>query len=283
MNKMKELMKKQIQDSLSIQRKSNEEIYKEEQENPNAMSKWLPYFIDKGFNIPKTIIHEFPEEWFSWLNSDNYSEEKIKEFNAYMKKLVLESREDFISNALNNGKPLFMKTGSFSDKFRFSGCKVLSTEALGEQFLNIFYSAMMVSCPPTTEVVIREFIDTKSDRKYIYDGMKLNTEYRIFYDFDKKQIVGVFNYWDRKVLSEALENPYSMDDYHTFVSEIDNIEKEYEEQRDSLIAQCNQILPNVQLKGIWSIDFMFDGDKFWLIDAALGRNSYYFNRIKAEN
>ena len=64
-----------------------------------------------------------------------------------------------------------------------------------------------------------------------------------------------------------------------FDKSIDAIEKDFEFLKDILAKQVDGNIKEVELKGIWSIDFMFDGEKFWLIDAAIGSQSAYFERI----
>lgn len=85
----------------------------------------------------------------------------------------------------------------------------------------------------------------------------------------------MFNYWDREVRNH-LRNIY---DIIRFDKSIDAIEKDFEFLKDILAEQVQENIKDVELEGIWSIDFMFDGEKFWLIDAAIGRQSAYFEKI----
>lgn len=249
-------------------KKEKQEILEELRRNPNNMSYWLPKFQDKGFNIPETTIIPLTLEWMDWLFSDNYKPEKIAKFSEWIKEKLSEKEFD-------TDRELFIKTGNFSNKFCFEDCHLKKIDNIGQQFLNIFYASMCVGCDSSPEICVREFIRTSYDREKIYDGMKLNTEFRVFYDFEKKKIVGMFNYWDREVRNHL----YNCYDIIRFDKSIDAIEKDFEFLKDILAKQVDGNIKEVELKGIWSIDFMFDGEKFWLIDAAIGSQSAYFERI----
>ena len=60
-----------------------------------------------------------------------------------------------------------------------------------------------------------------------------------------------------------------------------SIESDFEKLKDSLQSSVEDKLAAVEgFSGIWSVDFMWDGEKFWLIDMAIGYESYYFDKIK---
>lgn len=252
----------------SIQEK--EEILEELRKNPNNMSYWLPKFHEKGFFIPDTEIIFLNVEWMDWLLSDSYKPEKIAEFSLWINKKLEEI-------GFNTNRELFIKTGNFSNKFCFSDCHIKNADNIGEHFLNVFYGSMCVGCDISPEICVREFIHTSYERPTIYDGMKLNTEFRVFYDFDKQKIVDIFNYWDRQTMQQHLHQPNEL---RRFNDSIDSIEKDFEFLKDILSKQVEENIQSVSLTGIWSVDFMFDGEKFWLIDAAIGYQSYYFDKIQ---
>lgn len=249
-----------------------EKIMQDLRNNLNSMSYWLPKFENKGFNIPETVIIPLTAEWLDWLISDSYKPEKIKEFTEWI-------NEKIEISGFNTNRELFMKTGNFSNKFVFKFPHLKNTENIGEQFLNVFYGGMCVGCEICPEICIREFIHTDYKRKSIYRGMKLNTEFRVFYDFDKKKIVGMFNYWDRDTMQKNL---YDEEDLESFNTCIDDIEKDIETLSPVLSEVLEKNMPKVSLSSIWSVDFMWDGHKFWLIDAAIGSQSYYFDKISME-
>lgn len=246
-----------------------EQILKNLLSNPNSMSYWLPKLQNKGFNIPETIIIPLTVEWLDWLFSDNYMPDKIQEFTDWINERLKE-------DGFNTDRELFAKTGNFSNKFVFNFPYLKNNRKIGEQFLNVFYGGMCVGCETCPEICIREFVHTSYERKSIYCGMKLNTEFRVFYDFEKRKIVEIFNYWDRKTMQENL---YDKDDLQNFNDTIDDIENDFEYLKPILFELVEKNIKQVELNGVWSIDFMWDGQKFWLIDAAIGSQSYYFDKI----
>lgn len=249
-----------------------EKMLEQLRNKPNSMSYWLPKFENKGLNIPETVIIPLSQQWFEWLMSDNYEQEKINEFTEWINER-LEERE------FDTNRELFIKTGTFSNKFVFQFPHVIDTKKIGQQYLDVFYGGMCVGCEPCPEICVREFIHTSYERESIYHGMKLNTEFRMFYDFDKKKILDIFNYWDRETMQKSL----SKDDLEGFLKSIADIECDYIYLKPILTDLVEDSIQSVDLNGIWSIDFMWDGEKFWFIDAAIGRQSYYFDRLKLQD
>lgn len=248
------------------------EILEQLRSNPNSMSYWLPKFEGKGFNIPETVIIPLTVEWLDWLFSDDYKPDKIKEFTDWI-------NGELSKTGFNINRELFVKTGNFSNKFVFEFPHLKNADNIGEQFLNVFYGGMCVGCEECPEICIREFIHTAYERKSIYYGMKLNTEFRVFYDFDRKEIAGIFNYWDREAMRNSL---YDKEELENFNACIDDIESDFEYLKPILAKMVSEHLKSVDLNGIWSVDFMWDGQKFWLIDAAIGSQSYYFEKLERD-
>ncbi|MCM1224312.1 MAG: hypothetical protein NC548_58655 [Lachnospiraceae bacterium] len=250
--------------------KEKEQHLQELLNHPNSMSYWLPKFRNKGFHIPDTIIIPLTVDWYDWLWSDSYKPEKIQEFTDWINEKLKET-------GFNTDRELFIKTGNFSNKFWFKHPYLKTTENIGEHYLNVFYGGMCVGCMDSPEICVREFIHTDYERKSIYSGMKLNTEFRVFYDFDKQKIVGMFNYWDRETMQKHL---YDEEELRNFNDTIDDIESDFNYLKPILAEMVEKNIKAVDLDGVWSIDFMWDGQYFWLIDAALGKNSYYFEKLR---
>src|SRR5699024_5736815 len=171
--------------------------YNQYKDTPENMSYWYPKIIQSKNNsqlkVPITKIIPLTFEWWVWLNSGNYTDDKKIEFKNYLL--------DEIGN-FENGKKLFLKTGVFSNKFVFkwTECDKYRTN-IHQQFLDIFYSAILLGANMTSELVVREFIESKENVPKIYEGMPLHTEFRVFYDFDNRDIVGISNYWNPDVMT----------------------------------------------------------------------------------
>lgn len=263
------------------------EGYERGKSDVHNLSYWLPKIKDVGFKVPDTIVIPLTFERYKWLCSDDYSDDAILSFTEELK--------EYLSLCgFNLDRKLFLKTGVYSNKFNFEDCVlegIKDIDAIGTKFLNIFYDSMLVGAGKNSELVVREYISAKEERPKIYNGMPLNTEFRLFYDFDNKKVLGVFNYWDRATMEDALNMEgrpcpekileSKKADYNTFKSIIDVIESEFNELKDDLIESANIKLSKVEgLDGIWSVDFMYiDGDMY-LIDMALGHRSYYWSKLQ---
>lgn len=241
--------------------------------NENELSFWFPKIQKlkhESILIPETCIIPISYKWFCWLMSDNYKAEEKKAFSQYIKKQL--TKTDFLIR-----RELFMKTGLFSNKFQFKQAHLEDgvQDDIGERYLEIAYAGLCVGCPMSKDLVLREFIHTAYERPTIYDGMKLNTEFRVFYSFDKKSVEKIVNYWDTATM---LTHLYREEDKKAFLSVSESIEREFHARAAELSRICCQVLPEVPLYGTWSIDFMWTGQKYALIDMALAKESYYYNK-----
>ena len=243
--------------------------YERSKKNPNNMSYWLPFVSEIGFTIPETQIIDIPFEWFKWLRSDDYATEKIEELTEYL-------RAEVESKGFSTDREMFIKTGVFSNKFVFRSCKLDNIENIGKQFLEVYYNSALVGASNSSELVIREFIKGKEEKEKIYEGMPLNTEFRVFYDFENKEIMGIFNYWDTEVMLENLRGK----DKITFLDNFEKIEEEYEIRKQAVIEEVEKNIGKCELEGQWSMDFMLVDGKIYLIDMAIAKESYYYNKLE---
>lgn len=241
----------------------NEKEYDEALNNLENMSYWFPKISSSTtaqlsyLKLPKTKIVTLNFDWFKWLRSDSYTNEKIQAFNEYLKHELDGFKENNIS--------IFMKTGVFSNKFDFNNVIINNSEQIGEKFLNMYYSSMLVGADMTAEVVLREMIEDAEDRRKIYNGMPLHTEFRVFYDFDSKKCIGVTNYWHPELMIKNLRGV----DLESFLYEKDNLVKDFEQYKNEITNQVGIFMSGVSdLSGKWSVDIMKNGQDFWLIDMA---------------
>lgn len=243
--------------------KRRKENYMACQSNLENMSYWLPKVhssIEKSkvnLAIPETLIVHLDFDRWRWLTSDNYKEEAIAEFNEFLKNETKDFRE---------GKSkVFMKTGIFSNKFQFDQTEITNDETIGSQLLDMFYTSMIYGASETAEIAFREFIETEAGIPSIYNGMPLNTEYRVFYDFDNKKVLGVSNYWHPEVMEPALKDQ----DLETYLLYKNKLVSSFQEHKDEVSSLVHEALKEeTSLKGSWSVDILKSGKKFWLIDMA---------------
>lgn len=106
--------------------------------------------------------------------------------------------------------------------------------------------------------------------------MPMNAEFRVFYDFDSQKVFGMVNYWD----SMTMRNSLSGKDYTSFLKVEKELNDMYEFLSPILKEECNEKLKNAKLTGQWSVDFMWNGREFILIDMAHAQSSHYWNRFQ---
>jgi hypothetical protein len=245
--------------------------------NPENMSIWLPRILSSTtsklsrLKIPDTKIIALTFDYWKWLRSDSYTKETIKEFNDWL----VAQLDDFLM-----GEPLFMKSGVFSNKFQFGNTMIDNNEDIGEKFLNVFYQSMVVGADNTSEVVFRQRVIENERTAKIYGGMPLHTEFRVFYDFDSKEIVGVSNYWHPDEMNGYL----SPADQQTYNQELPRILSDFNENKHMVAFEVSKYMEGcTKLKGKWSVDVMKNGEDYWLIDMARMERSALVHRMEPVN
>jgi hypothetical protein len=175
------------------------------------------------------------------------------------------------------GETLFMKTGIFSNKFQFKSTVVNNNKTIGSQLLDIFYTSMTFGADKTSEVIFRQMILDQENRLKIYEGMPLHTEFRVFYDFDSKEIVGIANYWHPEVMDSNLQG----EDALTYTIEKEKIVNDFNNHKQLVTEQVKLFLNgSTNLNGKWSVDVMKNGEDFWLIDMARMERSALVDKIE---
>lgn len=312
---MGELFKKGLinlpteEELLAIQQRN----YENNQQNPNTFSYWfaaLSGALQKEFLVPTSVCLELPFALKKALEKDMHkvSDETKEAF----KQFIFENES--VKTLQATSKALFMKSGVFSNKFDFdASCKLLEEQQIFEHFYNILYVAALYGANHTNEIVLREYIEDVEQRDTIYNGMPLRTEFRVFFDFDTDQLLGIANYWHPEEMRQALV-PHSVrqifaktpdiaeqkklakdlvrklnseklkvefDAYFTHLEQLVDIEREYHALKTQITAKVDQALKGTKvLEGAWSIDIMKNGDDFYFIDAARMNESALVNRME---
>lgn len=193
---------------------------------------------------------------------------------------------------LDEAKEYFIKTGTYSSKFDFRNAHVHGAKEvreLGEYLLFIHFLALQMASPlsskqiygvsTTNEWAVREFIPDKENNPTIYKGMPLHTEYRVFVDFERGEIIGVNPYWDPAVMTKRFaheadaDSPHQIHDYIMYKAHEDTLMKRYYTNVDKVCAHIKAMPNDIDLSGQWAIDVMQNGDDFWIIDMSLAQNS----------
>ena len=260
--------------------------------NPNSMGHWLPQLVEayRGkhfFKIPATTIAKVPltllqltRQEYGGLTPTTLSIVDIWAHKAFQ---------------LNDDKEYFIKTGTYSSKFDFRNAHVKGAKEvreLGEYLLYIHFQALQMasylSSPciygvsTTNEWVVREWIEDKENNPCIYKGLPLHTEYRIFIDCDQRKVIGCTPYWEPQTMKQRFghgndaNSPHQIHDYIIYRAHEDTLMRRYQDNIEKLIAEVENLLPDLHLHGQWSLDIMQNGDDFWLIDMALAETSAFY-------
>lgn len=267
-------------------------LYKILDNNMNQMGYWLPKVVGiSSFKIPDTKIMKVPLSLLQLGRVFEYGEltpTTFKIINEYCKKVF----------ELDLNSTYFIKNGVFSSKFDFRNAKVTTPQEVAEIGQYLFYihqqACQMASllnnksfygCGTTTEWVVREYIDSPV-KETIYMGLSLNTEYRVFVDFDTKTILSDNQYWDKEVMNKRFEENRNGNDIHdviTYNMASERLKKTYADNISKVRTMVQELLENnVEMTGQWSIDIMQVEDDFYLIDMALAENSFYYNSVLKE-
>lgn len=262
--------------------------------NVNSIGHWLPALAaanaDKEFfKIPKTTYVKLPVTMLELTKNDYMS------LTQTTKNIVDKWAMRVFS--LDASKDYFVKNGVFSNKFDFRNCHVCGekeVKELGEYLLFIHFAACQMASAlnhpciygpgTTTEWVVREFIPDQENCPVIYKGLPLHTEYRVFIDCDTNRILGIHPYWDPEVMEKRFDEHRDDHDEHDAIAyrayESTLMEK-YEKNKDLVNRKIAELMPDLNLKGQWSLDVMQNGDDFWLIDMALAEQSAgYLKTVK---
>ena len=265
----------------------DELMYSMLDQNPNAMSHWLPQIAvanaEKGFfRIPETTIVKVP---LPILQLTRLSYESI---NQTTKDIVNEWARTVFQ--LDKDRHYFIKTGTFSSKFDFRNARVAEEKEvmeIGEYLLFIQYQAQQMAASlsshviygasTTNEWVVREFIEDVENNPTIYKGLPLHTEYRVFVDFDEHRILGISPYWEpelmKKRFAEGMKtSPHDLHDYIVYKAHEPVLMARYIKNKEKVLEGIKGLL-NADLIGQWSIDIMQNGEDFWLIDMATADTS----------
>ena len=263
--------------------------------NPNSMGHWLPKLVDscmgqEFFKIPATTVAKVP------LTMLQLTRQEYAELTETTLKIVDEWAHEAFK--LDDQKEYFIKTGTYSSKFDFRNAHVHGAKEvreLGEYLLFIHYQALQMASPlctptiygvsTTNEWVVREFIADKENNPCIYKGLPLHTEYRVFVDCDTDSIIGITPYWEPNTMKNRFahgsdaNSPHQIHDYVIYKAHEDKLMGRYHENKDRVLENIKNILPNLNLRGQWSIDIMQNGDDFWIIDMAMAETSAFYECV----
>ena len=255
------------------------DYYNDIKNDENNFSNWFPKVENCGIKVPKSIIIPVPEEIMRCFYMEKETDrEKIEEF---VKTEVFPKLHDFPYF-------LFLKNGTFSDKFHFNECAIWKNfHELVVSVININYDALVLGAGGTAELIIREYLGATDVQNHyrIYNGMPLRPEFRVFYDFDRKKSLYSVNYWDWDYCHRAIGRDKT--DKVVYEAAYPDIQAFYEQHEKEVREMVERHMAGIEgLSGVWSVDIMHyeEEDEYYLIDMAIGKDSAYYDpeKIKKE-
>lgn len=261
--------------------------YNEDREYPENFSNWYPHIKDFGNFAHAEIISN---QIFTFEEVETMQETDIIDkvnWNA-INEILKPTLDKMENNRIYN-----IKNGCFSNKFDFKTC-ITNKQDLAKQLWKINYDSCMYSTGGYTELVVREQIPYNPNKYLtIYNGMPLRTEVRVFYNMETRKIEYIVDYWN---YNYCKDNIYNLNDrvvfdafHHQITTNEPNIVNhwmEFEDVSDEIKKHISTLEFDGELKGIWSIDFMYENEtkKIYLIDMARGFRSAYwdFNKLTEE-
>ncbi|MBE6152288.1 MAG: hypothetical protein E7165_03125 [Firmicutes bacterium] len=263
--------KKFIQYSNPIEQEINIIGFKHSISPENNLSFWYPKIVDAGFKTPRTIIIDFTETEMTLIKMGKWYELCERDLLRRIKEAANKNPN------FNLNDEIFVRFGHSSNKFNFNSCHIKMIDELYSKLMVIFEDMYTkLEWHNDIELILREYVQTTYQRDQIYNGMPLNTEFRVFYDFNQKEILGVFNYWEKDTMLNNLRNK---NDLIAFANSATEIESEFNNLAPILTEEVVTKAPLVNLNGRWSLDFLYDGKQFVLIDMAHAECSYYYDKV----
>ena len=254
--------------------------------NKNSIGYWMPNLYEAAnkqdfFKIPKTWILKVP------LTLLQVTRLEYESLSAITKKII----NEFCMKALqlDPQKEYFVKTGTYSSKFNFQNAHVKGAQEVLElgEYLTFIQNQAVIAAGPltqpsiyglstTNEWCVREYISDVENNPCIYYGMPLHTEYRLFFDGDTKEILGITPYWKPDIMKKRFEkgeNPNEIHDYAIYAAHEKTLMDRYNTNKDAVLNAVEILIKNLDLPGQWSLDIMQNGTDFYLIDMACACNS----------
>ena len=242
-----------------------------DRQNENSFSFWFPAVEHCGIRTPKSLIFPVPEEIRECFFMERYTDWDA--IDQWVKTTV--NPELMRSNM---GGRVFLKNGVFSNKFHAEDSCLPNPGSLTDAVCRINYEALCAidfGNDGTDELVVREWIPFNiSQTPCIYHGLPFRPEFRVFYDFDIHEVIFSVNYWDAEYCAPHL---YEMTDKIIFAAMADSINQTFLTKKAEVERMVAKAMASINsLSGPWSIDLLWDGNEFWLIDMAVAETSAYW-------
>lgn len=238
--------------------------YMPPKKNVNNFSQWFPQVENCGIRVPKSMFFNVPAEIQRLFYMDE--DGAVEKIDAWLHENVVPK--------MAGARKYFLKNGAFSNKFDFKHC-ITGKLMLLADIIEINYTSLMYETGGIDEIVLREVIPTDERiTPCIYNGMPLRNEFRVFYDFDKREMLYSVNYWDYDYCRPHLKARADAIIFDAMRTEMEAVYRAKHVEVESLVAES---MRDVDMQGRWSIDVLLDElGVYWLIDMAVAEKSAYW-------
>ena len=247
--------------------------YADIKEDRNNFSFWFPKIAGCGIKVPKSVVMEVPMEMCQHFYMDEPDKDMDAIHDWVERNAMSKIREAF------NRFPIFVKNGTFSNKFSYANCVPSNTvDGIAQAMVNINYDSLLLGAGGQAELVVRERLgmqDLQSTYR-IYGGLPLRPEFRVFYDFDRHQLLYTAEYWDWGYCHKSITRDRT--DGLVYEAAYQDLHEAYTAMLPEVEALVRENLAGVTgLSGRWSVDVMYVEQEFYLIDMALAQQSAYYD------
>lgn len=246
-------------------------------ESDNFFSNWFPKIENCGIKVPRSIIIPIEDKEFFEHMYMEHVEQDLKYFLNFSKTVVMQKIKEARLGLL------FLKNSVFSNKFDARTCMPMNDYvSVAQAIAGINYGALMVDSGGENEIIVRERIWTDlGEIPTIYNGLPLQPEFRVFYDFDTRKVLYSANYWDYDYVYPHL---YDATDKIVFASQREKLDRIFAEKHEDVENLVSDHMTNVDgLSGQWSVDILLDcKGEYWLIDMAVAQRSAYWHELEAD-
>ena len=250
--------------------------------NPNNYSIWSPMVacaLNDKVRMARHTVFQLPDNIVKAFFGDNYKQD-FQDVKLWVEENVMP-----VVNMMDPGL-IFIKNGCYSGKFDANRMCIVNkrdSQEIAQHLFNMMADTLIYETGGNTEVIIEDFIEAKPDTPTIYNGLPLRPEMRLFYDFTHHKVVYHKFYWNWDYCYKII-NERSEEDGKVFEEHYKDIYEQYLRLSIKHITAIAEALAKVdKLCDIWSVDFILEEDRVWLIDMAIGCRSAYYDANAVED
>lgn len=233
--------------------------YSMSERDPNSLCLWYPR-VQPLVPTPKTEWVDFPNEWF-WRIAEPEPDADNSDVEAAIERLC---------EAGNRiGWPCFMRTDLSSGKHQWEQtCYVPTPDDVHRNLFSLleYNECADIMGLPYSALVIREFLECESPFN-AYRGMPVTLERRLF--IRDREVICDHPYWPTEAIAQGRPSDPNWADKFAELAE-----SYCGEEATTVYEMASKVA--LEFDGYWSVDFLRAKDGWYLIDMALGDQSFHW-------